>query len=743
MIQLAFGEQLEEGRLKALQERSARETHPGHRAEGAILRVDEEDLKQAGWGILFPTNTPPEVKEALKALIERRQEDAQDLCRVFDDYQPGESWEDYSFRHQVGSGLADPREMPYYMLLVGDPETIPFSFQADMSVERAVGRVYFDTPWDYAQYAASVVLAEEGKLLRTRRAAVFSTCNPDDPATELSNRYLADPLHQTLAAELGDGWQTDFVRPEEALKPRLLDLIGGEEAPGMLFTATHGVGLDRTDPRYPLHQGALVTQEWPGPKVRKPLSADVHYLSAEDIGSDMNVGGLIGFFFACFSAGTPRLNDFFHVRNRIPGLRLELGDRALLSALPQRLLAHPRGGALAVVGHVDRAWDASFRMRNEEEEVLGDADPIANVFLALAKGIPLGLAMEEMSARYTQFSTQLTSKIFAYEHQNQPLDEAGKRRLAKLWTANNDARNYLIFGDPAVRLRTGTEAEAGQAREIPVVVDIWSEAGDGDKVGAEDGSSTEVVEMPLTDADGEDLRPPTMEEVIEPAPEPAEIIEAPGENGDAPAPLDETAGFTEKTNGSQTMEPVPVRVDEGLDDSLSFFPPPVPPTEAERFKEEHPELYKAWVDHIRMGYKNNNNIFRRILSAFMLSHYSSVIMNWIVFLVGVAFFVIAGILALIRGEPMAGALFGGLSVISFLTFFISRPTQAVEENLEFITWLGLIYNSYWTHQALSFNNDTAQEELTRSTEAAISQIKELIDRHAQAIRQRSRFGRSN
>jgi hypothetical protein len=170
-----------------------------------------------------------------------------------------------------------------------------------------------------------------------------------------------------------------------------------------------------------------------------------------------------------------------------------------------------------------------------------------------------------------------------------------------------------------------------------------------------------------------------------------------------------------------------------VDEFATFSPLPAVP---EGYKEKYPELYSVWVEHIQTGYQNNSLVFRRILDAFISSHYSTVIMNWIVFLIGVGFFITAGILALVRGQPVAGALFGGLSVLSFLAFFISRPSQAVEENLEFVTWLGLIYTSYWTHQALSFDQATAQEELNHATEAAFTQMKELIDRHAQAVRDR-------
>jgi len=133
------------------------------------------------------------------------------------------------------------------------------------------------------------------------------------------------------------------------------------------------------------------------------------------------------------------------------------------------------------------------------------------------------------------------------------------------------------------------------------------------------------------------------------------------------------------------------------------------PSVPEGYRRENPELYEAWVEHIKSGYKNNDQIFQRVLDAFMRSHNSTVIMNWILFAVGIGFFVTSVILVLFQNSPGPAALFGGLSVGAFLTYFLTRPTQAVEENLQYVTWLGIIYNSYWTRLAWSFDEESAKK----------------------------------
>ena len=74
-------------------------------------------------------------------------------------------------------------------------------------------------------------------------------------------------------------------------------------------------------------------------------------------------------------------------------------------------------------------------------------------------------------------------------------------------------------------------------------------------------------------------------------------------------------------------------------------------------------------------------------------------------------------------------IFGGLSVVSFLSYFISRPLQALEQNLKFITWLGIIYNTYWTRLVYAMDQDTVQQDLKANTDDAIAELTKLIDKH--------------
>jgi len=241
------------------------------------------------------------------------------------------------------------------------------------------------------------------------------------------------------------------VLGEEAVKQRLVAMLGGDETPALLFTASHGAGFPYEDPRQPHHQGALVCQDWPGPLGWQGSLAEGHYLSADDIGDGARLHGLIAFHFACFGAGTPRWDGYADASSP----QSELTPRAFVAALPKRLLGHEHGGALAVVGHVDRALTYSFLWPGAG----GQTEVYRACLARLMRGHRIGSAFEHFNTRYIELSSDL-----GLAREQAKLRRGDPRTLAALWTATNDARCFTVLGDPALRL-PGAGGEAGEAGE--------------------------------------------------------------------------------------------------------------------------------------------------------------------------------------------------------------------------------------------------------------------------------------
>jgi DNA/RNA endonuclease G (NUC1)/V8-like Glu-specific endopeptidase len=457
---LARGESIDSKHLLELKFKFRRATE---RTYAVVEGVDPTKLEEAGWGVIFPAEggTPTgisaaDLRDALQELLEHRRSQAARVNERFYQefigprgYRPGETKQEFLARLGVGPGPADPNKgVPYYLLIVGDPQAIPFRVQYQLDVQYAVGRIWFDTLEEYRQYAHSVVAAETGQIALPRRVTFFGVQNSDDPATGLSARELVTPLAAAFPAKKSDDeptWDVETVVGDgQATKARLAQLLGGGQTPALLFTASHGMGFPVGEGRQLRHQGALLCQDWPGPRAwRQAVPADF-YFAADDVGSDARLAGLIGFHFACYGAGTPARNDF----SQVAGLPDFSTPRPIVAPLPRKLLAHPQGGALAFVGHVDRAWGYSFQWANAGRQL----QCFQSALDALKAGKPLGWAMENFNLRYAELSSDLSSELEDIKYGKQVVDE----ELAGMWTANNDARSYIVLGDPAVRLPLAT-----------------------------------------------------------------------------------------------------------------------------------------------------------------------------------------------------------------------------------------------------------------------------------------------
>ncbi len=403
---------------------------------------DPSRLDEAGWGVVFTHDTDPAVREALGPLLAHRRSQAsrhderyyRELSGALA-YQPGESKLDFLARHGVGPGPADPSRMPYYLLLVGDPRTLPFPVQYQLDVQYAVGRLHFDTADEYAAYARTIVDAEARTASNPPRVDFFGIENADDRATRLSTERLIRPLAELLAKDPLEP-AVRLVSGEHATKEALTALLA--TPPALLFSAGHGMGFPSDSPRQLSDQGALLCGDWPGPVAWTKRVPREHYFAAEDVPQAADLQGLLLFLFACYGAGTPEYDDFSFDLERPPK---RLAPHPFVARLPQRLLAR---GAAAVVAHVDRVWGWSFTWPGAGRQLAVFESALGR----LLAGDPLGYAMEVFDQRYAELASDLSEQLSAIRFGKQ-LDELD---LAGLWTANRDARNYVVFGDPAVRL---------------------------------------------------------------------------------------------------------------------------------------------------------------------------------------------------------------------------------------------------------------------------------------------------
>lgn len=414
---------------------------------GVVYGRDPQDLASVGWGIVVPPEPDPAVLEALEPLLRRREEEAGGLFQRLE-YRPGETKDDFLARHGMGPGTVDPRKVPYYLMILGTPDQVPFEVQYQLGVSYAVGRLDLQDLAACSAYATSVVDAERRADITTsprevpaglpaRRLHFFATRNPGDTATALSASRLVEPLDEELRATAA-AWDVTRDIGESSTRSRLEDLLFGQGAPDVLFTASHGVGGGSTRREV---AGALLCQDWPGPLTARGPLDESHYLAADHVPAATPVGPKVVFSFACFGAGTPRLSDY----PGGPDGAETMAETAFTARLPQRLLGAPSGGALAFVGHVDRAWTCSFLWKGMSAQIA----PFESMLLALMDGVRIGAAMESLTSRHAEVASELAERMDAFRRLGARIDDAD---LVGLWTAMHDARAYVVLGDPAVRV---------------------------------------------------------------------------------------------------------------------------------------------------------------------------------------------------------------------------------------------------------------------------------------------------
>ncbi len=287
-------------------------------------------------------------------------------------------------------------------------------------------------------------------LPHEKRAAIFTVKNDGDRATGLLHDQVARPMvtgSPTVRTLAGfKGFQLTPLLGEDATKAGLSALLSGASnaaAPALLFTGSHGVKFRMEDPSQREKQGAILCQDWPGHGAVAPE----HLFTAADIPADAKIHGLMHFFFACYGGGCPKEDNFGLGTGQPPR---QLVEEAIVARLPQRLLTN---GALASLAHIDRAWAYSFQNSRSAPQV----QEMRDVMVRILQGQRIGQATDSFNMRWAVLSAELQeSQNLRESFSDQIVSSA---LLANRYVARNDARNYLILGDPAVRLRT--EAMAG------------------------------------------------------------------------------------------------------------------------------------------------------------------------------------------------------------------------------------------------------------------------------------------
>jgi hypothetical protein len=405
------------------------------------------DPAKAGWSFAVHADDPnrDSLVKAVERLATRRgmADPAKPLVVAIDPNDDG-TWSDW-----LEDGYAAVDDRPMYVALVGGVELFPFRFQATFGTRAHVGRLPA-APDELEAYVDKVLRIEDAAAKPARaRAVVMATDGPDTDATFWSNRYFAAPLATELEAVAAlrtntVGLPAPTGDRQPATKDALQQALG--DAPGYVLTASHGMAARATAAADVLERvnGAICCDT-----TSKAEEAWL-FRGADVVAMDACAEGALWVQFACFGYGTPAQSDFAHWTTDAKEAN---APADFVSDLPRRLLAHPRG-PVAFIGHVDLAWLQGFADPAEKAELEERISPRLAPFKklqewAMVRRYPVGYAMSDIRTSFGALNDRVARTIDRAHRPGQTLDEV---KLADLFVRRNDLGNYLLHGDPGVRI---------------------------------------------------------------------------------------------------------------------------------------------------------------------------------------------------------------------------------------------------------------------------------------------------
>jgi hypothetical protein len=426
---------------------SATATRTAFRLELELAPIaDLRDPRAAGWTFLVNEADPDlaDIVDALRPLAVHRgmADPAKPLI-----FRSDADWQEWMIDNYSSIGI---EQVPHYVLVVGGPDQVPFHFQALLDVAASVGRVDLSPP-DLRAYVEKLIRLESADEPATTKDAIIFAPDagrgPDgsfDP-TYFSRTYMAQPLADHVRDQLG--FRASSILGDEATKDHLVHALSGAR-PALVYTASHGLWASSTDLALQKRvNGAICCQRSAATQTRGDW-----LFTADDVPAhEAFLEGAVFFQFACFGYGTPAESDFAHWLGGEPVTASE----DFIAALPKRLLAHPHG-PVAFIGHVDTAWLHGF---DDPDQPFPDdvwnrrIAPFVQALNKLLAVEPVGRAMSTLNERYSTTNAVLTGAYDRLMRGRAKATPEFGRKLADTFIMRSDAQNYLVFGDPAARLR--------------------------------------------------------------------------------------------------------------------------------------------------------------------------------------------------------------------------------------------------------------------------------------------------
>lgn len=429
-------------------------TPPKQGASQLLAAAPPLDLRnwrhpEVGWGLVLPENeaisgaeraeaadAPAAIRKLLEdragAPVFRYRQDVfpRFLRRYYTDRPPQDIDLDAAPR-----GIA-PGRLPWYLLLVGSPEVLPWSVQYVLNTCGFIGRLALDDD-ALERYVGALLSNWSGAACRPDRPVVWGVDHGGTDITRLMRQSIADPVAERLASDTQINGNVRKITGPGASAAALISALS-EANPALVVTTSHGM-------TGPLHDRDLM-----GRQLGLLVDEEHKLLDPETLLAAWQPDGAIWYSHACCSAGSDaetRYKGLVPEGSMVEQVLLGVaGLGARVAPFPTRLLGAEKP-LRAFVGHVEPTFD--WTLRAETRQILTTSIKEA-LYEHLYQAPPetLGMAFRDC---YLHVGRLLAQRDEAERQFNKGKLGAEAVALRCRLTAY-DRQSMVILGDPTAAL---------------------------------------------------------------------------------------------------------------------------------------------------------------------------------------------------------------------------------------------------------------------------------------------------
>jgi hypothetical protein len=402
-----------------------------------------------GWGLVLPDDP------ALSYADRERADDAPDPARqlaiarsatgvpVVLRYDPADETSLYRYedgnRHPLpvsGEGVrgAGRGGLPYYLLLLGPPDRLPWELQFHLNLACCTGRLDLDEA-GLGNYVEAALSSWSGSGARMTSPLLWTVQHEPGDITWLMRQSVGERIFKRWHDDPQIGEAARALREEEATCARLRSALS-EVSPAVVVTTSHGM----TGPLYDMEQMRST--------LGRLVDAAQQLLDPSALLDGWNPDGVVWYALACCSAGGSGRNQFKGLL--APQSRAATFVEAVSSLgpttaeLPRALLGAPRP-ARAFIGHVEPTFDWTLR---RADTGLVTTSAIVEAFyeeLFQVPPPPVGFALRKYFGQAATLRALWAGQVEAVRRR-----ESARSASLLATLAGIDRQCTVLLGDPAV-----------------------------------------------------------------------------------------------------------------------------------------------------------------------------------------------------------------------------------------------------------------------------------------------------